>query len=68
VAQQPLLGHDLTVEASRSHSVGLLGTRDEPYSEISTWHHTTFTRYRHPCPRRDSNAQSQQARGRRPTP
>ena len=28
----------------------------------------TFTRDRHPCPRRDSNPQSQQASGRRPTP
>jgi uncharacterized membrane protein len=36
MAQQPLVGHDLTVEASRSHSVGLLGTGDEPDSETST--------------------------------
>ena len=28
----------------------------------------TLTRDRHPCPRRDSNPQSQQASGRRPTP
>jgi hypothetical protein len=34
----------------------------------STWQHTTLTRDRHPCPRRDSNPQSQQAKGRRPTP
>jgi len=27
-----------------------------------------FTRYRHPCPRQDSNPQSQQASGRRHTP
>jgi hypothetical protein len=30
--------------------------------------HTTLTRDRHPCPRRNSNPQSQQASGRRPTP
>ena len=30
--------------------------------------HTTLTTDRHLCPRRDSNPQSQQARGRRPTP
>jgi hypothetical protein len=30
--------------------------------------HTTLTRDRHPCPRRDSNPQSQQASDRRPTP
>jgi hypothetical protein len=29
--------------------------------------HTTLTRDRHPCPRRDSNPRSQQAIGRRPT-
>jgi len=33
MAQQPLVGHDLTVEASRSHSIGPLGAGDEPYSE-----------------------------------
>jgi hypothetical protein len=29
---------------------------------------TTLTRNRHPCPRRDSNPQSKQVNGRRPTP
>ena len=33
-----------------------------------TCQHTTLTRDRHPCPRRDSNPQSQQASCRRPTP
>jgi len=32
------------------------------------WQHITLTRDRHPCPRRESNQQSQQARGCRPTP
>jgi hypothetical protein len=50
------------------HSVGLLWTGDQPDAEISTWQHTALTRERHPCPRRDSNPQSQQASGHRPTP
>ena len=32
------------------------------------WQHTTHIRDRHRCPQRDSNSQSQQASGRRPTP
>jgi hypothetical protein len=51
-----------------SHSVGLLWTSARPDTETSTWQHTTLTRDRHPCPRRESNPQSQQASGRRPTP
>jgi hypothetical protein len=56
----------LTVEASRSHSdtpqsVGLPWTSDQPVAETSTRQHTTLTRDKHPCPRRDSNPQSQQA-------
>ena len=34
----------------------------------STWQHTTFTRDRDPCLRRDSNPQTQQASGRIRTP
>ena len=49
-------------------SVGLLWTRDRLVAEASTWQHTTLTTDRHPCPRLDSNPQSQQASGRRPTP
>ena len=65
--QQPPVGQGLlTVEASRSHSVtphsvGLLWTSDQPAAETSTWQHTTLTTDRHPCPRRDSNPQSQRA-------
>jgi len=63
----------LIVEDSWSHSgtphpVGFLWTSDQPDAETSTWLHTTLTRDRHPCPRRDSNSQSQEASGRRPTP
>ena len=70
----PLVGQGLlSIETSRSHSdaphsVGLLWTSDQPVAETSTWQHTTLTRDRHPCPRRDSNSHSQQASGRRPTP
>jgi len=41
---------------------------DQPVAETSTWQHTTLTREKYPCPRWDSNPQSQQASGRRPTP
>jgi len=45
----------LIIEASRPHSdtphsVGLHWTFDQPVAETSTWKHTTFTRYGHPCP------------------
>ena len=44
-----------------THLVGLLWTSDQPYSETSTWQHTTLTRERERererdlCPRRDWN-------------
>jgi len=62
----------LIIEASRSHSntphlVELLWTSYQLDAETSTWQHTTLTREKYPCPRRDSNPQSQQARGRRLT-
>jgi len=65
MANQPLVGQDLLIaEVSRSHSdtpqsVGLLWTSDQTGTETSIWQHTTITRDRHPCPRRDSNPQSQ---------
>jgi hypothetical protein len=71
MAQQPVVGQGLLIiEASRSHSdtpksTGLLRTSDQPDAETSTWQHTTFTTERHPCHRRDSNPQSQQASGHR---
>ena len=36
--------------------------------ETSAWQHTTLTTDKHPCPRQDSNPQSLQASGCRPTP
>jgi hypothetical protein len=74
MAQQPLVAQGLLIiEASRSHSdtphsVGLLWTRDQPDADTPTGQHTTLTRDKHPCPRRDSNSQSQHASGRRPRP
>jgi len=41
---------------------------DQSVAEASTWQHTALKPDRHPCSRRDSNPQSQQASGRRPTP
>ena len=63
----------LIVEDSRSHSdtphsVWLLWTSDRPVAETSTWQNTTFTTDRHPWLLQDSNPQSQQASGGRPTP
>jgi len=49
-------------------SVGLLWMSHELYARTSTWHHITLTTDRHPCRRWDSNPQSQQTSGRRPTP
>jgi len=50
-----------------SQSVGLLWTRDQCVTETSTWQHTTLNTDRHPCPRWDSNPQSQPASGLRPS-
>jgi hypothetical protein len=64
-AQQPLVGQGLLIiEAFRSHSdashlVRRPWTRDRAVAETSTWQHTTLTRDRHPCPRRDSNPQTE---------
>jgi hypothetical protein len=53
---------------THTHTVEFLQTRDRPVADTSTWKHTTLTRERHPCPRLDSNQQSQQASGCKPTP
>jgi hypothetical protein len=62
VAEQPLVGQDLIIDALRSrhdfdtpHSVGFLRTSDQPLVETSTWQHTTFALDKEPSPRRDSN-------------
>jgi len=53
------------IHLSTPYSVGRLRTSDHPDAEITTWQHTTLTRDRHSCIRRDFNPQ---ASGRRPTP
>ena len=40
-----------------------LWTSDQLVAETSTWQHTTLTTDKYPCPRWDSNPQSQQASG-----
>jgi hypothetical protein len=54
------------LHSDKPHSVGLLWTNNRPDAETSTWQHTTLTRDRHPCRRRESNPQSQQRSSRRP--
>ena len=61
----PLWGAWPRCRASRSHSVELLWTNDQPDAKTSNWQDTTLTWLRYPCHRRDSNPQSQQASGRR---
>jgi hypothetical protein len=63
--QEPYSRSDrLIVKVLRSHtldtphSVRLLWTSDQFVVETSTWQHTTLTRDRPPCPRRDSNHNS----------
>ena len=66
MAHQPQLGQCLLIiEASLSHldtphSVGLLWMSDRLDAGTSTWLNTALTRDRLPCPRWDSNPQSQQ--------
>ena len=50
-----------------TRSVGFRWTRVQPVAENSTCQHTTLTTDRYPCTLRDSNPQSQQTNGRRPT-
>jgi len=68
-----IVGLDLLYEVPRSQSgtprsVGLLLTCGRSNAETSTWQHTTLKRDRHPCRRRNSNPQSQQASDRRLAP
>jgi len=74
MAPEPLVGQALLIiEASRSHSdtphsIGLLWMSDQPEAETCTWQNTALTRDRSPCPRLESNPQSQQANSGRPKP
>jgi hypothetical protein len=51
-----------------TESVEVLWTRNRHVADTSIWQHTTLTTDKHRFPGRDSNPQSQQASGRRPTP
>jgi hypothetical protein len=53
---------------NNTNSVGLLGSKNRPVAEKSTWQQITLATNRHPRHRRDLNPQSLQASGRRPTP
>ena len=69
VTQQPTMGQDfLIIEALQSRSFIHTTLSRTPVNEWSAWQHTTLTKDRHPCPRRDWNPQSQQGKVRRPTP
>jgi hypothetical protein len=70
IFHSPVAGFSLLVfEVPWSHTttVGLLWTSDQSVAETSTWQHITITTDKYPCPRWDSNPQSQQTNGRRPT-
>ena len=70
LARQPPMGQGLLIhEVSRSHTTHH-SRQDSPGRVISPSHRSLpdNTHNKHPCPRWDSNRQSQQASGRRPTP
>ena len=54
-------GSTITITHTQ-HSAGIHSTSDKPDAETSTGQHTTLTRDRRPCPRRDSYLHSQQCR------
>jgi len=64
-SQQSLIGQGLLfINRSRSHSdtphsVGLPWRCNHPDAWACTWQHTILTRDGHPCPKRESNPQSQ---------
>ena len=64
----PRLRRFLITHNDAPHSVGVLWTNDQSVAETSTWQHTTLTTDKYPCSGWDSNPQSQQASGQRPTP
>ena len=71
----PIPGHDLPLRGIAFTLSGHTTLGRTPLDEWSARRrglyvttHNTHKRETHPCPRRDSNPQSQQANGRRPTP
>jgi hypothetical protein len=68
MAQQSLVGQGfLIIEVLRPHSVEPSGRVISPRRRPLPYN-TQHSQERHTCSRRDSNLQSQQASGRRPTP
>ena len=72
-AAQPNAGHGLLILEVSSHTHRRITVGRTPLDAWSVcrrdlWQQTTLTTERHPRPRWDSNPQSQQASGRRPTP
>ena len=65
--QHTTLTTDLYLTTHNAHNRPLPDNTQHS-QQTSTWQHTTLTTDKHPCPRWDSNPQSQQASGRRPTP
>jgi len=64
-----LLLHLITPNDTHTHTFGRTPLDEgSARRRTSTWQRTTFTRHKLPCHWRDSNPQSQQKRGRRPTP
>jgi len=70
----PLPGHNFPLRGFAITLIGhatfdrLLWTSNQPEAQTFTWQHATLTTDIHPCPRWNSNPQSQQVSGRRPTP
>jgi len=61
--------HTMTHTHTHTYPFEALWTSDQPHTETpSTWQHTTLTKRQISTPCRDSNPQSQQASGQRPTP
>ena len=65
--QPPRLRGFLITHNDAPHSVGLLWMNDKLVAETSTWQHTILKTDKYPCPGWDSNPQSQQSSGQRPT-
>jgi len=61
------LGFTITLRHTHTHLIGLPWTSDQPDTETSTWQHTALITDRPPCPQRNSDPNSQQTSGRRPT-
>ena len=69
----PLSGHDFPLWGFAITLIGhttldrLFWTSNQPKAQIFTWQHATLTTDIHPCPRWNSNPQSQQVSGRAAT-